>query len=78
MPVVDVVVIRATTTGAATFGAIRSDYRRRAAILRVQATRGDKPAAITSYGKGVTLNPKTTAAEIHDHETALAPLAALT
>ena len=44
---------------------------------RLQATRGDKAAAIKSYETALTLSPKKTAVEIRDHETATAALAAL-
>jgi hypothetical protein len=44
---------------------------------RLQATRGDKPAAIKSYETALKLNPKKAAAEIRDHETATAALASL-
>ena len=44
---------------------------------RLQATRGDKAAAIKSYETALKLNPKKTPTEIRDHETTTAALAAL-
>jgi len=52
-------------------------YQLHQALARLQATRGDKPAAIKSYETALKLNPKKTAAEIRDHETATAALTAL-
>ena len=52
-------------------------YQLHQTLARLQATRGDKPAAIKSYEIALTLNPKKTATEIRDHETATAALAAL-
>lgn len=52
-------------------------YQLHQALGRLQAARGDKPAAIRSYEAALTLNPKKTAAEIRDHETATTALAAL-
>jgi hypothetical protein len=46
-------------------------------LARLQATRGDKPAAIKRYETALKRNPKKTAAEIRDHETATAALASL-
>jgi FKBP-type peptidyl-prolyl cis-trans isomerase len=44
---------------------------------RLQATRGDKSAAIKSYETALKLNPKKTASEVRDHEATTAALAAL-
>jgi hypothetical protein len=52
-------------------------YQLHQALGRLQATRGDKPAAIKSYEAALKLNPKKTAVEIRDHETATTALAAL-
>ena len=52
-------------------------YQLHQALGRLQATRDDKPAAIKSYETALKLNPKKTPAEIRDHETATAALAAL-
>ena len=52
-------------------------YQLHQTLGRLQATRGDKDAAIKSYETALRLNPKKTAAEIRDHETATAALAAL-
>lgn len=52
-------------------------YQLHQTLGRLQATRGDKPAAIKSYEAALKLNPRKTAAEIRDHETATAALAAL-
>ena len=52
-------------------------YQLHQALGRLQAARGDKPAAIKSYEAALTLNPGKTAAEIRDHETTTAALAAL-
>ena len=52
-------------------------YQLHQALGRLQATRGDKPSAIKSYEAALKLNPKKTAAEIRDHETTTAALAAL-
>ncbi|HXT68134.1 MAG TPA: FKBP-type peptidyl-prolyl cis-trans isomerase [Vicinamibacterales bacterium] len=52
-------------------------YQLHQALGRLQATRGDKPAAIKSYEAALKLNPKKTATEIRDHETATTALAAL-
>ena len=54
-----------------------SAYQLHQTLGRLQATRGDKAAAITSYETALKLNPKKTAAEIRDHEAATAALAAL-
>lgn len=43
----------------------------------LQATRGDKAAAIKSYETALRLNPRKTSAETRNHETAKAALAAL-
>ena len=52
-------------------------YQLHQTLGRLQATRGDKPAAIRSYEAALRLNPKKTPAEIRDHETATTALAAL-
>jgi tetratricopeptide (TPR) repeat protein len=52
-------------------------YQLHQALGRLQATRGDKPAAIKSYETALKLNPKKTPTEVRDHETATAALAAL-
>ena len=52
-------------------------YRLHQTLGRLRAERGDKPAAITSYETALKLNARKTAAEIRDHETATAALAAL-
>jgi predicted negative regulator of RcsB-dependent stress response len=52
-------------------------YQLHQTLGRLQATRGDKAAAIKSYETALKLNPKKTAAEIRDHETTTAALAAL-
>ena len=52
-------------------------YQLHQTLGRLQATRGDKPAAIKSYETALKLNPKKTANEIRDHETATTALAAL-
>jgi len=52
-------------------------YQLHQTLGRLQATRGDKPAAIKSYEAALKLNPKKTATEIRDHETTTAALAAL-
>jgi len=52
-------------------------YQLHQALGRLQATRGDKPAAIKSYEAALKLNPKKTATEIRDHETVTVALAAL-
>ena len=52
-------------------------YQLHQTLGRLQATRGDKPAAIKSYETALKLNPKKTPAEIRDHETATTALAAL-
>jgi tetratricopeptide (TPR) repeat protein len=52
-------------------------YQLHQTLGRLQATRGDKPAAIKSYEAALRLNPKRTAAEIRDHEATTAALAAL-
>jgi tetratricopeptide (TPR) repeat protein len=52
-------------------------YQLHQAVGRLQATRGDKPAAIKSYEAALKLNPKKTPVEIRDHETATTALAAL-
>jgi predicted TPR repeat methyltransferase len=44
---------------------------------RLQATRGDKPAAIKSYEQALKLNPKKTATEIRDFETTTKALEAI-
>jgi len=52
-------------------------YQLHQSLGRLQATRGDKPAAIKSYETALKLNPKKTAIEIRDFETTTAALAAL-
>jgi tetratricopeptide (TPR) repeat protein len=52
-------------------------YQLHQTLGRLQATRGDKPAAIKSYEAALRLNPKKTPAELRDYETATAALAAL-
>ena len=52
-------------------------YQRHQTLGRLQATRGDKPAAIKSYETALKLNPKKTATDIRDYGTTTAALAAL-
>ena len=52
-------------------------YQLHQTLGRLQATRGDKAAGLKSYETALTLNPKKTAAELRDHETATTALAAL-
>src|SRR5262245_34304155 len=52
-------------------------YQLHQTLGRLQATRGDKSAAIKSYETALKLNPKKTPTEIRDHETTTAALAAL-
>ena len=52
-------------------------YQLHQTLGRLQATRGDKAAAIKSYETALKLNPKKTPAEIRDSETVAAALAAL-
>ena len=52
-------------------------YQLHQTLGRLQATRGDKPAAIKSYETALKLNPKRTPAEIRDYETVTTALAAL-
>ena len=52
-------------------------YQLHQTLGRLQATRGDKPAAIKSYEAALKLNPKKTAAEIRDFETTTLALAAI-
>ena len=52
-------------------------YQLHQTLGRLQATRGDKTAAIKSYETALKLNPKRTPTEIRDHETTTAALAAL-
>jgi len=52
-------------------------YQLHQTLGRLQATRGDKPAAIKSYEAALKLNAKKTPAEIRDYEAATAALAAL-
>ena len=52
-------------------------YQLHQGLGRLQATRGDKPAAIKSYETALKLNPKKTPVEIRDYETATTALAAL-
>ena len=52
-------------------------YQLYQSLGRLQAARGDGPAAIKSYETALKLNPKKTTAEIRDHETTTKALAAL-
>jgi len=52
-------------------------YQLHQAVGRLQAARGDKPAAIKSYETALKLNPKKTAGEIRDFETTTLALAAI-
>ena len=52
-------------------------YQLHQSLGRIQATRGDKPAAIKSYEAALKLNPQKTPTEIRDHETTTTALAAL-
>jgi hypothetical protein len=52
-------------------------YRLHQTLGRLQAARGDKPAAVKSYETALKLNAKKTPAEIRDFETATTALAAL-
>ena len=52
-------------------------YQLHQSLGRAQATRRDKPAAIRSYETALKLNPKKTAGELRDFETATTALAAL-
>ena len=52
-------------------------YQLHQTLGRLQAARGDKPAAIKSYETALKLNPKKTPAEIRDYDTATAALAAI-
>jgi len=52
-------------------------YQLHQTLGRLQATRGDKSAAIKSYETALKLNPKNTPAEVRDYETTTAALAAL-
>jgi hypothetical protein len=52
-------------------------YQLHQALGRLEATRGDKAAAIASYEAALKLNPKKTPAELHDFETTTTALAAL-
>ena len=52
-------------------------YQLHQALGRLQTTRGDKPSAIKSYEAALKLNPKKTAAELRDFDTATAALAAI-
>jgi tetratricopeptide (TPR) repeat protein len=54
-----------------------SAYQLHQALGRLQANRGDKPAAINSYEAALKLNPKKTPTEIRDHETATTARSAL-
>ena len=51
-------------------------YQLHQSLGRLQATRGDKPAAIKSYELALKLNPKKTPTEIRDHEATTAALRA--
>jgi tetratricopeptide (TPR) repeat protein len=52
-------------------------YQLHQTLGRLQATRGDKPAAIKSYEQALKLNPKKTATEIRDFETTAKALEAI-
>jgi len=52
-------------------------YQLHQTLARLQATRGDKSAAIKSYEAALKLNPKNTPAEVRDYETTTAALSAL-
>jgi len=52
-------------------------YQLHQTLGRLQATRGDKSAAIKSYETALKLNPKNTPAEVRDYATTTAALAAL-
>lgn len=52
-------------------------YQLHQALGRLQATRGDKAAAIKSYEAALKLNPKKTPTEVRDFEATTAALAAL-
>jgi hypothetical protein len=52
-------------------------YQLHQTLGRLQATRGDKPAAIKSYEAALKLNPKKTPVEIRDYDATAAALAAL-
>jgi len=52
-------------------------YQLHQTLGRLQATRGDKPAAIKSYEAALKLNPKKTPAEIRDFEATTTALAAI-
>jgi hypothetical protein len=52
-------------------------YQLHQTLGRLQAARGDKPAAIKSYETALKLNPNKTTAEMRDYETTTAALAAL-
>ena len=52
-------------------------YQLHQTLGRLQATRGDTPAAIKSYETALKLNPKRTATDIRDYDTTTAALAAL-
>ncbi len=52
-------------------------YQLHQTLGRLEATRGDKPAAIKSYESALRFNPKKTPAEIRDFEATTAALAAL-
>ena len=52
-------------------------YQLHQSLGRVQAARGDKPAAIKSYETALKLNPRKTAAELRDFDTTTAALAAI-
>jgi len=52
-------------------------YQLHQALGRIQATRGDKPAAIKSYEAALKFNPRKTAAELRDFDATTAALAAI-
>jgi tetratricopeptide (TPR) repeat protein len=52
-------------------------YQLHQTLGRLQATRGDKAAAIKSYETALKLNPKKTATEIRDYEATTTALAAI-
>ena len=52
-------------------------YQLHQTLGRLQAARGDKPAAIKSYETALKLNPKKTPAETRDYDTATTALAAI-
>lgn len=52
-------------------------YQLHQTMGRLQATRGDKPAAIKSYEAALKLNPRKTPSEIRDYDATTAALAAI-